>query len=48
MLTPEDLAQIAAIVTAAEERIEARSQETARAMQTEILRGLEAFARGTA
>jgi hypothetical protein len=46
MLTPEDLAQITAIVAAAEERIEARAQETARAMQTEILRGLEGFARG--
>jgi hypothetical protein len=46
MLTPEDFAQITAIVTAAEERIEARAQETARAMQTEILCGLEGFARG--
>jgi hypothetical protein len=45
-LTPEDLARIAAVVTAAEERIEARAQETARAMPTEILRGLEGFARG--
>jgi hypothetical protein len=46
VLTPEDLAQIGAIVAAAEERIQARAQETARAMQTEILRGLEGFARG--
>jgi len=46
MLTPEDLAQIAALIAAAEERIETRAQETARAMQTEILRGLEGFARG--
>jgi hypothetical protein len=46
MLTPEDLAHITAIVAAAEERIETRAQETARAMQTEILRGLEGFARG--
>jgi hypothetical protein len=56
-MTPEDLQQITAIVTAAEqrtaqnitaseERAEARAQETARAMQTEILRGLEGFARG--
>lgn len=52
-MTPEDLAQITAIVAAAEQRItaaaaatEARAQETAHNMQTEILRGLEGFARG--
>jgi hypothetical protein len=56
-MTPEDLQQIAAIVTTAEQRIttgiageikatEERAQETARNMQTEILRGIEAFARG--
>ena len=52
-MTPEDLTQIAAIVDAAEQRItaasvaaEARAQETARNMQTEILRDLESFARG--
>lgn len=45
-LIPEDFARVTAIVTAAEERVDARAQETARAMQTEILRGLEGFARG--
>jgi len=49
-MTPEDLQQITAIVTAivtaAEERAEERAQEIARARQTEILRGLEGFARG--
>jgi hypothetical protein len=44
--TPEDLAQIAAVVDAAEQRITATAQETARNMQTEILRSLESFARG--
>jgi hypothetical protein len=52
-MTPEDIAQITAIVAAAEQRtdtrIEAAEQRTIeamRAMQTEILRGLEGFARG--
>ena len=45
-MTPEDLAQITAVVDAAEQRITATAQETARNMQTEILRGLESFARG--
>ncbi len=50
-MTPEDLAQIQAIVraevTASEERVLTRAAGTARDMQTEILRGLEGFARGT-
>ena len=41
-MTPEDLTQIEAIVSAAEQRI----LEHARDLQTEILRGMEAFARG--
>ena len=45
-MTPEGLAQIAAVVDAAEQRMTAADQETARNMQTEILRGLESFARG--
>ena len=67
-MTPEDLAQIAAIVDAAEQRItrntqevldraaqaireeigtgDARTIEAMRDMQSEILRGIEAFARG--
>ena len=52
-MAPEDIAQITAIVAAAEQRtntrIEAAEQRTIeamRAMQTEILRGLEGFARG--
>jgi hypothetical protein len=53
MLTPEDLAQMTAIFTAAELRINARTEaaeahtvEAMRDMQTEILKGIEAFARG--
>jgi uncharacterized membrane-anchored protein len=42
MLTPEDLAQITAIVATAEQR----TVEAMRDMQTEILKGIEAFARG--
>jgi hypothetical protein len=38
---------IATEIKAAEERADARAQETARNMQTEILRGIEAFARGS-
>jgi len=56
-MTPDDLAQISAIVAgaeqriteraaAAEQRITERAAEIARDLQTEILRGLEAFARG--
>jgi hypothetical protein len=41
-MTPEDLAQITAIVGAAEQR----TIEAMRDMQTEILKGIEAFARG--
>ena len=41
-MAPEDIAQITAIVAAAEQR----TIEAMRAMQTEILGGLEGFARG--
>jgi len=52
-MTPEDLTQIAAIVDAAENRTNSRIEaakdqtiEAMRAMQTERLKGLDAFARG--
>jgi hypothetical protein len=52
-MTPDDIAQITAIVAASEERTNARIEgakdqtvEAMRDMQTEILKGLEAFARG--
>lgn len=52
-MTPEDLTQIAAIVDAAENRTNSRIEaakdqtiEAMRDMQTEILKGIEAFARG--
>jgi hypothetical protein len=56
-MTPEDLQQIAAImgttITAAEDRLNANvtkakdeTVEAMRDMQTEILKGLEGFARG--
>jgi len=49
-MTPEDQEVMRRIVreevTAAEQRIEEHAAETARGMQTEILRGLESFARG--
>jgi len=41
-MTPEDLAQITASVGAAEQR----AIEAMRDVQTEILKGIEAFARG--
>ena len=41
-MTPEDLAQITTIVTTAKEQ----TIEAMRDMQTEILKGIEAFARG--
>ena len=41
-MTPEDLAQITTIVTTAKDQ----TIETMRDMQTEILKGIEAFARG--
>jgi len=45
-MTPEDQEQVRAIVAAAEQRIKEHATETARDLQTGILRGLEAFARG--
>lgn len=56
-MTPEEIAQITAIVAAAEQRTDARIEtaienakgqtiEAMRDVQTEILKGLEAFARG--
>jgi hypothetical protein len=52
-MTPEDAEQITVIVAAAEQRTalaiaaaKAETVEAMRDMQTEILRGIEAFARG--
>jgi hypothetical protein len=46
MLTPEDLAQITAIAQTAAAGQSAATIEAMRDMQTEILEGIEAFARG--
>lgn len=45
-MTPEDLAQITAIARAAAAEQSAATIEAMRDMQTEILKGIEAFARG--
>ena len=52
-MPPEDIAQIAALIAASEQRTahkieqaEHRTIEAVRDMQTEMLRGIEAFARG--
>ena len=45
-MSSEDLEQVRAIVVEVTSQSEARVVETMRDMQTEILRGLERFARG--
>ena len=45
-MTPQEIEQIRAIVHQEITASEARSQEFARDLQTEILTGLQAFARG--
>ena len=45
-MTPEDLEQIGTVVQAEIKALEERSQESARGLQTEILTGLQQFARG--
>ncbi len=45
-MTPEDQEQVRQIVAAAAQQIKEHATETARELETELLRGLEAFARG--